>query len=157
MIFDVINARRLYAILKTEFEMYTEACERHTAEALSLVLMTNHLREWIAPGYSPDGQGRWKPDPPITAEQKFSREVYEDPNFAVIRALANGTKHAKEGRPTSVRYASDGLLRIGEVAGQEEMTGVPSEHLVDGQPLEIVLAPIMDLYRGWFEPSQTPN
>src|ERR1700738_3117979 len=102
--------------------MYIGDCERHTAEAISLVLMTNHLREWIAPDYNPDKNGHWRPDPPVTAEQKFSREVYEDPNCEVVRDLANGTKHAKERRRTGVQYASGGRLHLGEVAGQEEIT-----------------------------------
>ena len=152
MIFDVIDARHLFAILTTEFKLWSEDHEHHTAEAISLILMTNHLREWIAPDYNPDGKGRWKPDPPVTAEQRFSREVYENPHFKIVRALANGTKHAKAARHTTrVKYARRDLARIGEVRGLEISTEIPTEHLVDDQPLYSVLAPVINLYRRWFE------
>jgi hypothetical protein len=150
MIFD-IDARRLFAILKDEFKLWIEEGEHHPAEAISLVLMTNHLREWIAPGYNPKN-GRWRPDPPVTPEQRFSREVYRHPNFKIVRAIANGTKHAKEAsHSTSVKYAPEGLLHLGSIAGQEELTGIPREYLVDDQPPEEVLAPIIGLYGRWFE------
>jgi hypothetical protein len=164
MIFDVIDARRLFVILKAEFEIWIQDREHHTAEAISLILMTNHLREWIAPGYNPDRKGRWRPDPPVTPEQRFSREVYNDPNFKIVRAIANGTKHAKERQEStphssSVKYApgTEGLLHLGSVGGEEIFTGIPIEHLVDNQPLETVLAPIIDLYRRWFEPPENSN
>ncbi len=99
MIFDVIDARHLFAILKTEYKLWSENQEHHTAEAISLILMTNHLREWIAPDYNPDGKGRRKPDPPVTAEQRFSREVYENSHFRMRTSTPPQAMHSAGAAP----------------------------------------------------------
>lgn len=148
--FDIESARELFAMLRTRFGQYSEELEKSTEDAIFIVLIANHLREWIAPGYNPSNNN-W-PSAKTDAE-RFSRRVYEHSDFALVRALANGTKHLKNSSRTDTMYFNNTMddLRLGDVGGQPIMKGIPAAHFVDDRLLETVIDPVMKLYGEWFE------
>lgn len=155
-IFDIDTADELFAMLRERFDQYCYDPEKSTEDAIFIVLIANHLREWIAPGYGPKGK-KW----PVakTEAQKFSQRVYSDKNFEVVRAIANGTKHLRTGPKTSVSYTGHSghqpeqdVAIIGHIAGRPILKGIPEGHYADGTNLKDIIAPVVALYREWFEP-----
>src|SRR3546814_16688684 len=63
----------------------------------------NHLREWIAPGYSFDNKKRLLPEPRNDA-QAFSKEIYECLEHKIVRELCNQTKHLGKEIQTSTSH-----------------------------------------------------
>lgn len=159
--FDIESAAELFAMLRHRFEDYSTDDEKSTEDAIFIVLIANHLREWIAPNYGPS-KNIW---PPATTDaERFSRRVFENSNFSVVRKLANGTKHLRQGPKTDTLYFGEAAtgdiprnMQIGLIAGQPVLKGLPAAHFVDDQLLEDVIGPVIDLYAEWFEPAKGPN
>jgi hypothetical protein len=146
-IFDIEHAQHLFELVESRFQRYRDDDEKATEDVLSVLMMVNHLREWIAPNYNPE-RGIW-PSTHSPAEQ-FSRRVYEHADFAVIRGLCNGTKHAKTIKGTATKY-DPYLSRWPKISSVKSLIrGVPISHSVDGRPIEDHIEPVMALYREWF-------
>jgi len=147
-VFDIESAKELFDIVENRFSQYCGEREKSTEDILSIIMMVNHLREWIAPGYNPYGGGKWPPAD--TPEKQFSRRVYEDPNFALIRQVCNGTKHATSVATDTTfdphMFAWKSLFKVRNI-----FKGVPISHLVDGEPIENRISAVMKIYRGWFQ------
>lgn len=150
-IFDIESPAEFFAMLNERFTQYRSAEEKDTEDAISIILMSTHLREWIAPGYNLRN-GKW----PTAANpaQRFSRMVYDHPKFEIIRSVANGTKHLRGAKTigTGVAYqeGTQGSVILGSVAGKTFLKGIASAHFIDGCLLEDVLDPIIELYSKWF-------
>jgi hypothetical protein len=147
-IFDIDGANELFSILDERFKQYCADTEKNTEDLIFIVMMATHLREWIAPKYGPKN-GIW----PVanSPAKEFSRKVYDQPNFSIIRQLCNGAKHAKSISSTGTRFEPNVWAWKNVWAIRNVWAGPPICHLVDDQPIESVLQPIMDLYRGWFK------
>ena len=144
-VFDVLGERDLFKLVEREWAEYREKPEKSTAQVMAILMILNHLREWIAPQYGPRN-GQWPSDD--TPEKTFSKQVYADSNFTVIRQLCNGTKHASLRLQTEAEFETyiDGSspdVRL-------HLTDVPSGHLVDGKPVEEFIAPVFQMYSDWF-------
>ena len=154
--FDIKSARDLFAMLRFRFEEYSSEVEKSTEDAIAIVLIANHLREWIAPHYNPSPNNKWR-DAKTDAE-RFSRRVFENDDFAIVRALANGTKHLKASSRTGTKYSRTVKdLHLGDVGGQPIMKGIPAAHFVNDRLLETVIGPVVKLYADWFEPKENSN
>jgi len=153
-IFDIESPAELFAMLQNRFNEYRADGEKSTEDAISIVLLTNHLREWIAPGYK--RKGKIWPPARNTAEE-FSRQIYEHSDFKIIRDVANGTKHLRCNRNTDTMYFGDAtqeVLVIGKIAGKQVLKGIPCAHFIDDRLFEDVLDPIIKLYDSWFSRSE---
>jgi hypothetical protein len=146
-IFDIENAQHLFDIVEHRFRCYRTNNEKSTEDIIAIIMILNHLREWIAPKYEPQAS-EW---PPANSRAKqVSRHVYEHPSFAVIRELCNGTKHAKIMKSTSTEYDTNILASRDVVALRDIFRGVPVCHSVDGLPIEQHIELVMELYRKFF-------
>ena len=147
-IFDIENAKDLFDVVEKRFKDYCGDPEKRTEDIIFIIMIVNHLREWIAPEFGPTSKDKC-PDAKTDAE-KFSRKLYDDTKFTVIRELCNGTKHAKKSPATTMEYETNILKWSNLLAVKNIFKGVPYSHLVDGQPIETFIAPIVELYRAWF-------
>jgi hypothetical protein len=144
MLFDITGARDLFALLEQRFDHYCADPEKSTEDILLIIMVANHLREWIAPGFDPRRDAADSPD------KKLSKQVYEHPHFNLIRQLCNGAKHLARMPPTSTEYETNVLAWRDVLAVKDVFAGVPSGHLVDGQRVEQIIGPVMHMYREWF-------
>jgi hypothetical protein len=87
--FEIETARDLFNVLDSKFNKYCERQQKDAEDILLVLLITNHLREWIAPEYGPKHDRSWPLA--VTPEEEFSRKIFEHPNFATIRKLCNGS------------------------------------------------------------------
>ncbi len=95
MIFDINSEKGLFFLINRTMKRYSGEREKDAAELLFLIMALNHLREWIAPGYSKNRNGNW-PTPNNDGE-RFSQDIYDKcPEFETIRKLCNRSKHLKE-------------------------------------------------------------
>jgi hypothetical protein len=146
-IFDIESPQDLFDLVERRFKLYCEAVDKSPEDILFVIMIVNHLREWIAPDYNPRN-GNWqKADSP---EKYFSQKVYKDINFDVIRNLCNGTKHANKAPNTSIEYEPNIFAWKSVFAVRHIFRGVPLSYLVDGQPIESYVKPVMEMYREWF-------
>jgi hypothetical protein len=146
-IFDIEHAQHLFELLERRFDRYRNSTEKDTEDAILIIMVANHLREWIAPGYNCRNSKWPKAKSPA---QKLSRRVYELPQFATIRALCNGTKHAKTKMVTDTKFETDVFAWSDFFKPKDFFEGVPIAHMVDDQPLESLIEPVMAFYRQWF-------
>jgi|ERR1700730_3945365 hypothetical protein len=150
-IFDIESPEELLDLVEHKFKLYCEAAVKAPEDILFIIMIVNHLREWIAPGYKPKKDGTWpNADSP---EKCFSQKVFKDTNFEVIRNLCNGTKHAKKMKNTGTKYEPNLFAWPNLFAVRNIFMGVPTSYLVDGQPIENYVKPILDMYLEWFRKS----
>jgi hypothetical protein len=130
------------------FKKYCDDSEKRTEDIIAIIMIVNHLREWISPGFGPDSSKNW----PVakTPADDVSRKVYEHPMFSTIRKLCNGTKHAKKVPVTATAYETDVYKWSNVYDVKDVYKGSPCRHLVDCRPVETFIEPIMELYRAWF-------
>jgi hypothetical protein len=153
IMFDIQSADELFAMLRERFEQYRADKEKGTEDAFFMILGSNHLREWIAPGYKCSGKGKDRRWPAAKDEaQHFSRQMYENENFTIVRKLANGIKHLRASTTTTLDLdGTEGVAVIGHIGGKKILKAIPASHYVDGKDLAEVLEPVMELYATWFE------
>lgn len=149
-VFDIESARDLFNMIEHRFKKYSSDPEKATEDILFVLMVASHLREWIAPGYDPKN-GRWPK--PTDHAQDFSRKIYEDENFAVIREICNGTKHARKIRATNTVYDENILGWSDFLAVKDFLKGNPVCHVVGGRPVETFIEPVIEMYRKWFDDS----
>jgi hypothetical protein len=150
-IFDIGSAHDLFKLAEQHFMAYRDKPVKTTGDVILIVMIVNHLREWIAPKFEPTRQlpnGKLKWPTADTPEKRFSQKIYQNADFAVVRQLCNGTKHSKVMPSTK----SHPLELVGSSPDVKVVItgGVASGHLVDGRPFEDVIGPLMSEYRSWF-------
>ncbi|MBI5120001.1 MAG: hypothetical protein HZA67_03280 [Rhodospirillales bacterium] len=145
-LFDLIDALAFFKSTQRRYESYRQGHIKSTEDLLYIILGLNHLREWIAPDYNKT-KSKWPPAD--TAEKTFSKAVFENHDFGILRSLANGTKHAKA---VETGYAGgapmDDWGDFDSVANVDK--GPPTAHFVDERPIEELVAPVIQLYENWF-------
>jgi hypothetical protein len=154
-IFDIEKAEDLFGVLENEFRSYCGHSAKSAEDILLILMLTNHLREWIAPGYKRK-KDRWPA--PKTPEQTFSKDIFEHPNFAIIRDLCNGTKHAiKKDLGTTTKY-EENMHAWSDLHKVRDMhKGQAISYLVDGEPIERIIEPVVAKYREWFSGTTKEN
>jgi len=153
--FDIDSARDLFDVAEQRFARYCTDSTKSAEDLILIIMIVNHLREWIAPGFNKEYEQNCKTWiwPAANSEaEKFSRKIYEHTNFDLIRKLCNGTKHAKTVKKTETQYEQNIFAWPNLFAVKNIFRGVPISYLVDGQPIENYVKPIMDMYRAWFYP-----
>lgn len=150
-IFDIRDAKQFLHTIEQRFIRYQASRVKSTEDLLFIVMGLNHLREWIAPGFKPKCFDPLTWPPEDTRAKEFSRKVYEDSDHEMVRELCNGMKHVRKSKhTTSAAYDStmaewpdvDSVLDFGK--------GPPTEHFVDGEPIEPIIQRVIDLYKTWF-------
>lgn len=153
--FDIETAMDAFSILEYKFKEYCRDTAKSAEDILLILMLANHLRERIAPNFNPK-RGKW---PPVrTPEQRFSKKIYEHPNFAAIRQLCNGSKHATRGTlRTDTKYERNmhAWTSFHKVTNMHK--GLPISDLVDGEPIERIIEPVIERYRHWFSSTKRPK
>lgn len=145
-LFDFIDALAFFKSIQRRYESYRQGRIKKTEDLLYIILGLNHLREWIAPGYNKI-VNKWPPAD--TAEKTFSKAVFDNHDFDILRQLANGTKHAKAVKAGYAGGASiDDWEDFDSVADVDK--GPPTAHFVDGRRVEEIVGPVIQLYGDWF-------
>ena len=150
--FDINGPKELFDVIERRYTQYRQSTEKATDDILAITIFVNHLREWIAPEYSPTYNKTrcWKWPPARNEAEQFSRQVFEHPSFNVVRQLCNGTKHAKRAPSTDTQHEEDVLKWQNFLSVRDVCKGPPTAHFVDGQRIESCIDPVMELYRAWF-------
>jgi hypothetical protein len=52
--FDIDNAKDLFDVVERRFKDYCDDPEKRTEDIIVVIMIVNHLREWIAPGFNKD-------------------------------------------------------------------------------------------------------
>jgi len=148
-IFDIDSAASFFAAIKRRHAVYLSPLQNRgqTTEDLLFVIMgLNHLREWIAPESGPT---KYIPNRSSEEEQNFSTTIYENPNHEIVREICNATKHFKSITTTTTHGALiDDWHNIDDVAEFDK--GPPTGHSINGEPIEDLLSPLVELYEQWF-------
>jgi hypothetical protein len=84
--FEIQSAEQLFALLKVIADRFTQEPAKRVEDLLLLVFGLTHLREWIAPGYSPTHV-------PISPEQNFYQNILTLEEFRILQGLCNRSKH----------------------------------------------------------------
>lgn len=142
------RARELFNVLKAKFSAYCGRPQKDGEDILLILMICNHLREWIAPKYHPNNGGTWPPAK--TPAHIFSKSVFEHPKFSTIRNLCNGTKHASKTTGTEINYEPNMFAWANLLSVKNLLKGVPTAHIVDGQPIEDIVTPVIAKYEEWF-------
>jgi hypothetical protein len=153
--FDIESAKDLFDVAEQRFERYCAGSTKSAEDLILIIMIVNHLREWIAPGFGKkyDKKSKTWTWPVANSEaKKFSRKVYEHANFDLIRKLCNGTKHAKTVNKADTQYEENIFAWPNLFAVKNIFRGVPVSHSVDGKPVDALISPIMEMYRDWFHP-----
>jgi hypothetical protein len=153
--FDIESPKDLFDVAEQRFKRYCADSTKSADDLILIIMMVNHLREWIAPGFKKkcDKKSKTLTWPVAHSEaQKFSRKIYEHTNFDLIRQLCNGTKHADTVQKAKTQYEENIFAWPNLLAVRNIFRGVPVSHSVDGKPIEALISPIMEIYRDWFYP-----
>jgi len=153
--FDIENAKDLFDVVEQRFKCYRSDSTKSAEDLILIIMIVNHLREWIAPDFKKtyDKNSKTWTWPVANSEaEKFSRKIYEHSDFDLIRKLCNGTKHAKTVKKAETQYEENIFAWPNLLAVKNIFRGVPVSHSVDGKPIDALISPIMEMYRGWFYP-----
>jgi hypothetical protein len=132
--------------------------ERPTEDLLFIIMALNHLREWIAPDYNPYGRPPKLRNPKTKAEE-FSRRLYCDPNFKIIREICNATKHVKKNGPSHKTTTESVPHQVDTGPHGPKFfitTNSATNHFIDGERVESFVRPVMKLYGEWFKSQAEP-
>ncbi|SDG53909.1 hypothetical protein SAMN05216571_11840 [Onishia taeanensis] len=144
--FDLKSPRALFLLLKQVEKRFGEKKNKRVEDLLLLVFGFTHLREWIAPGYSPKKK-------PHTPEEQFYCEIFEFPEFKILQQLCNQSKHMATS--SSVRGAIHGstLDEWEDLDSVQSMDcGPVLAYFIDGKNIEDVISAVRHFYeRNWFE------
>jgi hypothetical protein len=157
-IFHLTSASDFFYCLHVALDRYQRSRSKRIEDTFFLVMGANHLREWIAPGYRPEFDKKTgEPSPaPLTEAEKFYIEVFDDPDFKIVRGLCNRAKHlTKECSVTSYSNSSNLMIddldcMIDDVLNWDE--GPPTGFYVEGEEVGEILHRLLNTYRhAWFE------
>jgi hypothetical protein len=105
----------------------------------------NHLREWIAPGYS-------HLSPAASDAERFYNQLFAFPEYGLIKSLCNHSKHleAKDGPISYVQVNSiDSWPDLDSVANFD--LGPPVAYFVGDRNVEDIISSVINYYREhWF-------
>ncbi|MBA2781288.1 hypothetical protein [Billgrantia kenyensis] len=132
--FDLESPEAFFRLLTRVEERLGEQKNKRVEELLLLVFGLTHLREWIAPGYSPEKV-------PQTPEERFYREIFNVPEFNPLRHLCNRSKHM------SANHSAHGALQGSTIDDWEDFDSVQSidrgpmlAYFADGRNIEDVIS-----------------
>ncbi|MCG2813259.1 MAG: hypothetical protein L6245_01120, partial [Thermodesulfovibrionales bacterium] len=97
IIFDIYSPEEFFYSINNAWKNYRRDKQKSVEILLYVIMGLNHLREWIAPGYNPkckSGNKCW--ETPSTDAERFSKAIYNNASFKIIRSLCNRTKHLKQ-------------------------------------------------------------
>ena len=106
----------------------------------------NHLREWIAPGYS-------HKDPADTPNKVFYNSIYHHcPEWKLVNSLCNGLKHFDPYPYSTSDNASKLLVNFNSLSGVTSLEhGHPQKFTVKGRDAIDILAAARNYYeKNWF-------
>lgn len=141
--FDVSPEEFFYTIVHA-FTRFRSARAKERADLFYVIMGLNHLREWIAPGYT-------HKKPAKTQAEEFYNEVYTCPEWKILNALCNGAKHTGESVATDVKYdlpisawpSFSGVVRFSK--------GPPSAFYCESRNIEEVFEAVIMFYQArWF-------
>jgi hypothetical protein len=87
-IFDLKTSEEFFSTVLRVYDRYQQSNAKDVEDLLYVLMGLNHLREWIAPGYS-------NTTPPGRPEEIFYNEIWKTFSFRTINSLCNRTKHLK--------------------------------------------------------------
>lgn len=144
-IFDLKSSEDFFGSVLRLYDRYQRSNEKNVEDLLYVIMGLNHLREWIAPGYTPN-------DHPSKPEEAFSKEIYNLPSFTIVRFLCNRTKHMKKVIATTSLHdiPFDEWENIDAVRDFDR--GPASQYLVDGRDVIEIIDDVISFYRDkWFK------
>jgi hypothetical protein len=157
-VFDIETPEQFFHSICTRFGHYRRPVSdggRTTEDLLYVIMGLTHLREWIAPTEK-DGK-TFRPTCSKEAK-KFHAAIFADANFTILRQITNGTKHLAVSSTTT---AVLGGATVDEWQDFDAIlcvdSGPPSGHLINNDPAESVIAPVITIYRSWFDQAQQPQ
>jgi hypothetical protein len=144
-LFDIESPDQLFYLLKLVAKRFTTAPAKRPEDMLLLVFGLTHLREWIAPDYSPK-------QPPVAPSEKFYQAIFNLEEFKVLQALCNRSKHM-----CSTESAM-GTLHGGSIDDRPDVDSVldfdrgsPRAYFVDGRDMDDVVRTVVSFYdEHWF-------
>ena len=130
--------------LEVALQRYKSSSVKRVEDAFFLIMGLNHLREWIAPGYN-------HKQPADTDAKRLYLEIYDLPEFKIINALCNRSKHLAISQETGYR----GELTVSEWPDLASVLrideGPPSAFYVNNEEIEKPLSRLLEEYRNkWF-------
>jgi hypothetical protein len=141
--FDV-SPEEFFCTIVYTFTRFRSARAKERSDLFYLIMGLNHLREWIAPGYT-------HTKPAKTQAEAFYNDVYACPEWKILNALCNGAKHAGEDVATHVKYdlpisewpSISGVVRFSK--------GPPSAFYCGSRNIEEVFDVVITFYQAkWF-------
>jgi hypothetical protein len=153
-IFDIETPEDVFDILDKKFKNYCAATAKSPEDILLILMLTNLLGEWIAPKYNPKNN-KWPT--PRSPEQVFSKQIFEHSNFATIRHLCNGSKHAtRRDLKTTIEYEENVFAWSDVHKVRDVHKGEVIGYMVDGVPVENIVEPVIAKYAEWFSSTNHP-
>lgn len=143
--FDIHSAEELFRLLKTVTNTFTSSRAKHTQDLLFLVFGLTHLREWIAPDYSPEHT-------PVTPEELFYQHIFDLEEFKVLQGLCNRSKHMSATDKVMGTLHSSPIDDWPDVDSVSDFDlGAPSAYSVDDRDVEDVIHVVIRFYEDlWF-------
>jgi len=141
-IFDINSDEAFFRSLQRASLKLQSNKVKETAKLLYLLMGVNHLRDWIAPGFN------WKVGEPLTPGQHFGVAIFNLPEFKVVNAVCNRSKHMGCLRyPLEIEYGTmiDEYPEIDSIFDFDN--GPPTGYSVDGRDL----LDIVDVALGYYE------
>ena len=152
-VFHLTSARHLLYCLEDALQRYRDSRIKRIEDVFFLVMGANHLREWIAPGYSPKFRDGLPSSPADTEAKKFYIRIFDNADFQIVRNVCNRAKHlSMQCEPT----CCTGGLPIDEWDSIDNVVdfdkGPPTGFFVDETEIGGVLQRLLEEYRrDWFE------
>ncbi len=145
-IFDLKTADEFFSTVLRINDRYRQSKAKDVEDLLYVLMGLNHLREWIAPGYSYS-------DSPEIPEEVFYNEIWKTSSFKIINSLCNRTKHLKATHmvtSSSHDVPFDDWTDIDSVRNFD--LGPSSKYLVDGRDVVEIINDVIAFYKtNWFE------
>ena len=136
-IFEISTPEDFLHSIEKVYERYLQS--KYCEDLLYVLMGLNHLREWIAPDGTPEG-----------AAKQFSKAIYADADFHIVRRLCNRTKHLRK-IETTTEYGvtMDEWPNLASVHSLAE--GATLAHLVEDKDVTEVCDSVIDYYKkNWF-------
>lgn len=156
IIFDIYSPEEFFYSINTAWTNYKKGKQKSVEILLYVIMGLTHLREWIAPGYNPQYKlvkKLW--EFPSTDAERFSKAIYNDASFEIIRGLCNRTKHLKQMKANTSSdhdVSFDDWSDIDAVRNWDK--GPASAYSIDGIDVINIIDKVIDFYRReWFEKS----
>lgn len=157
-VFDLKTPAEFFGTILRIYDRYQRSNEKDIEDLLYVLMGLNHLREWIAPGYSAytrTCEGKQK-NLPRNRGEVFYNEIWDDTSsFKIINSLCNRTKHLKTGTIRGTTSSShdipfDDWSDVDAVRDFD--LGPASKYLVDGRDVVEIINDVIAFYRTkWFE------